>query len=51
MLESNAGAQAEQANNTVLEILLDIEENSGLSTRCLGKTVSKHHSTVLRTLK
>jgi len=47
----NAGDQAEQANNTDLEILLHIEENSGLSTRCLGETVSKHHSTVWRKLK
>jgi len=41
----------EQENNTDLEILLHVEENSGLSTRCLGEVVDKHHTTVWRKLK
>lgn len=34
-----------------LNILLHVAENNNISIRSLGKTVEKHHSTVLRTLK
>jgi hypothetical protein len=43
--------RVEENYNKDLNILLQVEENKNISTRSLGQSVEKHHTTVLRTLK